>query len=230
MFPCLVRCSDFKLIRFFVVKVCFVPLQLACWPLQTLFHLAFVLVCRDKSFWHASNQIPQTMEATHGIFDGQNCLFLLVIFCYGWSIPMNITILHHHLGRRCFFPPTQLPPKSKFCSGYRCWLPPSGMSIRLQIWICLVATSDAWQKTNRGLEEPQTLKKKGLGDDSLNRGKMCFMRKKLVRWKCPPTLFSKKRVSFVGFIGKGDDVTSFFHSFFVEKLRSSQLPNRPLGN
>ena len=87
---------------------------------------------------------------------------------------------NHHFapsfGQKMFFSTHPTSAKSKFCSGYRCWLPASGMSIRLQIWICLVATSDAWQKEKPWPSGARPSKKRSRGL-SLNLDKWFLNRK-----------------------------------------------------
>lgn len=93
----------------FLLSRCFVPLQLASSPSKHCFTWPSFWSAVTSRFAQPSNPLPQTMEATHGIFDGRNCLFLLVIFWY----PNE----NHHFapsfGQKMFFPPTPTSAKSK---------------------------------------------------------------------------------------------------------------------
>ena len=202
MFPFLVRSSDFKLTVFLLaVKVWFFHFNVLVAPPNTV-----SLGLRFGLPWQVFLALIQPNTPNNGSNPWDFWWTVLFVSVGDFLLRMKYPNENHHFapsfGQKMFFPPTQLPPKSKFCSGYRCWLPPSGMSIRLQIWICLVATSDAWQKNKPWPWGAQTLKKKGLGDDSLNRGKMCFMRKNFGKMNMSSNILFKKQVSCVGFIGK----------------------------
>ena len=146
MFPFLVRSSDFKLTVFLLaVKVWFFHFNVLVAPPNTV-----SLGLRFGLPWQVFLALIQPNTPNNGSNPWNFWWTVLFVSVGDFLLRMKYPNENHHFapsfGQKMFFPPTQLPPKSKFCSGYRCWLPPSGMSIRLQIWICLVATSDAWQK------------------------------------------------------------------------------------
>jgi len=96
---------------------------------------------------------------------------------------MKITILHHHLGRRCFFhPPNVRQSKLAEDTDAGCLLVACQSGSRYGYALLLLQMLG---KKNRSLEEPDLKKRGGI---SLNRAK-CFMRKKFGKMKMFSNIF-----------------------------------------